>query len=570
MGPATFGARLVAVLSSLAVFFALAPVARADFAGGGSSKSDCYIVYEGLNINKGKNKSECTDGDPACDTDGQCQGTCSFGITACFNDPDLQSCTPSNVVSVTVNGGSLNVPTVPSSENVCGDQGIIAVPLKQGRKGPKKGKLAVKITAESVSKPKKDKDKFILFCLPREGECPEQGTTTSTSSTTTTTALVGACCGLPGNEGTSASWIGLLTNAGAGDACGFYSDTTGSTLPLNCAGLYFGGGDNAVPLPVALPDQGKAISKIVSCDIGSNTATIGPATSADTGSNLNCTDAGCFFGAPLAVPNADSTPVSTCVLNQIASGVSGTVNCSSGASSVAAPLSSIIFLTGDGKTDTGNSIAGIQPCPLCSAGICIGGPNNGMACTAGTTALTPSYPTSHDCPPDESNSIGALPVAFALSSGSVSWTATPATNDTGSTASTQQRVFSGFCTDKALPGGTGSFDADAAPGLQLKPCWENGMAVGPPCSEADNSAESCEQRTFGAFGPGGGGIKTITAVGSASGSLTFGTGVGKLASIFSIRPTGNASVDAAGDLPGPGAVTLPGTARLCADAMACP
>ena len=131
MGPATFGARLVAVLSSLAVLFALAPVARADFSGGGSSKSDCYIVYKGFDVNKGKNKSECTDGDPACDTDGECQGTCSFGITACFNDPDLPACTPSNVVSVTVNGGSLNVPTVPSSENTCGDQGIVAVPLSR-------------------------------------------------------------------------------------------------------------------------------------------------------------------------------------------------------------------------------------------------------------------------------------------------------------------------------------------------------------------------------------------------------------------------------------------------------
>jgi hypothetical protein len=35
-----------------------------------------------------------------------------------------------------------------------------------------------------------------------------------------------------------------------------------------------------------------------------------------------------------------------------------------------------------------------------------------------------------------------------------------------------------------------------------------------------------------------------------------------LASIFCIQPTFNATVDAAGDLPGPGAVTLQGTAQL--------
>ena len=35
-----------------------------------------------------------------------------------------------------------------------------------------------------------------------------------------------------------------------------------------------------------------------------------------------------------------------------------------------------------------------------------------------------------------------------------------------------------------------------------------------------------------------------------------------LASIFCIPPTFNATVDAAGDLPGPGAVTLSGTGQL--------
>ena len=559
MGTATFGARLLAVLSSLAVVFALAPVARADFSGGGSSRSDCYIVYKGFDINKGKNKSECTDGDPNCDTDGECQGTCSFGVTACFNDPDLAPCVPSNVTSVTVNGGTINVPTVPSSENICGSEAIIGVPLKQGKKGPKKGKLAVKITAQSISKPKKDKDKFVLVCLPREGECPAQGTTT------TTLPQVDTCCGLKDSPNVAASWMGLTTNAGTG-ACGSYSTTAGVATPLQCAGLYFGGGQNGVPIPVAIPDQGRAVSKIAACDLPTNTATVGPATSADTGSNLTCTDTGCFFGAPLAVPNAMTIPLSTCVLNQLAAGVSGTVNCSTGVSNVSAPLTSLIFLTGDKDAVT----AGIQPCPTCPAGTCIGGPNNGMACTAGTSALTASYPTSHDCPPDPSTSIGGLPVSFALSSGTVTWVATPATNDTSSTASNQPRVFSGFCRDVALPGGTGSFDVDPAPGTQVKKCWENGMAVGPPCSEADNSCESCEQRNFGAFGPSGGATATITAVGEASGSLTTGTGVGRLAGIFSIPPTEDAQVNAAGDLPGPGAVTLPGTAKLCADAMACP
>jgi hypothetical protein len=545
MGTATRGARLLAVLSSLGAAVVFAPVAWADFAGGGSPKSDCYVVYEGLTINKGKNKSECTDGDPTCDTDGQCQGTCSFGITACFNSMDVAGCTPSNVTAVTVNGATLNLPTLPTSESICGNQSIVAVPTKTTAKGAKKGKLAVKVKATSVSKPKKDPDKFTLFCLPREGECPPPPSTTTTTLPTT-----GACCGLPGNTDVAAGFMAFATTAGTGN-CGSYDSASG-TNPIACGGLYFGGGGNAVPLPVSLPDQGTAVSKITACT--GTSATVGAATSAETGSNLNCTDTGCFFGAPLAVPNPSSTPTSTCVLNQISAAVTGTVDCANGMSDLAAPLSSLIFLTGD-KDGT---LAGIQPCPICSNGTCLGGPNNGMTCVAGTTALNASYPTSHDCPPDPMDSIGSLPISFSLTSGTVAWTGSIATNDTGSTLSTQNRVFAGFCRDKI---GTGAFANPA------EKCWENGMAVGAACT---GQFQSCEQRDNGAFGPAGGANSTITVIGTSGGNLSDGPQAGTLASIFGIPPTFNETVDAAGNLPGPGAVALPGTASLCADAMDCP
>src|SRR6185369_12386444 len=138
-----------------------------------------------------------------------------------------------------------------------------------------------------------------------------------------------------------------------------------------------------------------------------------------------------------------------------------------------------------------------------------------------------------------------------------------ATNDTGSTVSVQSRVFSGFCRDVDS---TGAFAGSTPATAQL--CWENGMAVGAACS---GTFESCEQRNNGAFGPSGGAFSTITVIGNTSGiSLSNGPQPGTIASIFSIPPTFNPTVDAAGDLPGPGAVALPGTASLCADAMTCP
>ena len=325
---------------------------------------------------------------------------------------------------------------------------------------------------------------------------------------------------------------------------------------INCAGLYTGGGGNSVPLPYAVPDMGESITAITSC--AGSVATIGPTTSAQTGNLNNCASAGCRFGAPLAVPNPGSIPTSVCVLNTLSTGASGSVDCSTGATSISAPLSSVLFLTGDTATDPTSSIPGIQPCPLCSAGACVGGSNAMGACTPGTSAINAAYPTSNDCPPDPMFNIGTLPVNFSLTSGAITWTGTPATNDTGSTVSVQSRVFSGFCRDTD---GTGAFAGTSPPTAQL--CWENGMAVGAPCS---GTFESCEQRNNGAFGPAGGANRTITAIGNAM-SLSGGSAPATLVSIFTIRPTFDPTVDSAGDLPGPGAVALPGTATLCNNAM---
>ena len=369
------------------------------------------------------------------------------------------------------------------------------------------------------------------------------------------------CCGTP-----SATHINFTNNSTAGD-CGDIINAAGATVAnINCAGLYTGGGGNSVPLPYNIPDLNSSITKVTAC--AADVVTVGGATSTETGgNNRNCTAAGCLFGAPLAVPNPNSTPTSVCVLNEISTGVSGTVNCATGATTLSAPLSSEIFLTGDKEVG-----ASIQPCPRCVAGMCTTGANAGGTCTAGTTALTPSYPTSHDCPPDNSNSIGSLPISFSLSTGTVLWTGTAAGNDTNSTASSQTRVLSGFCKDVALPGGTGSFDSDGDPmnGNTFKQCWENGMAVGTPCAEVGaNSAESCEQRTQGAFGPNGGGNRTIRAIGNSMG-ITGGPAAAALVSVFSIPPTFDATIDSAGDLPGPGAVAIPGIAQTCTTGNPCP
>jgi hypothetical protein len=98
-------------------------------------------------------------------------------------------------------------------------------------------------------------------------------------------------------------------------------------------------------------------------------------------------------------------------------------------------------------------------------------------------------------------------------------------------------------------------------------CGENGVAIGPACVQP---AESCEQRSNGACGPNGSANKTITEIGSPQTGIYFGPATGTLVSIFSIPLTFDPTVDAVGDLPGPGAVALSGTGNLCTNAMTCP
>jgi hypothetical protein len=258
------------------------------------------------------------------------------------------------------------------------------------------------------------------------------------------------------------------------------------------------------------------------------------------------------------VPNPNNTPNSFCLMNIVADEPLGTLDCSTGATALPLPVWGSTFLTGDAATDPMGTIAGIQPCPLCSGGTCVGGPNNGMACTSGSSNLggNPSYPTSNDCPPDPMFSIGSLPLAFFLTSGTVSWTGTAPTNDVDGSASGQSRVFSGYCRDAD---GTGEFEAP------FHPCWENGMSIAVLCS---GTFESCEQRSNGAFGPNGDATLTITAFGNTM-TVIGGPAAATLVAIFSIPPWAP-DVDAAFDTPGPGAVALPAMVQTCATANSCP
>jgi len=188
-------------------------------------------------------------------------------------------------------------------------------------------------------------------------------------------------------------------------------------LGLGC--LYIGGGGATSVPPGATPDHATNIFDISGPNLVASNGT----------SNLNCTkgagptshcigntnfgtactldaqcggnvgscglDPNCFFAGPLPILNG---PLSTCVVNVIATDAGGTGDITTGTTSVNIPLASRVYLTGNSAS----------PCPKCIASTCVGGLNNGGSCSAGGNTLG----TSQDCPPANSTWLATLSVGL--------------------------------------------------------------------------------------------------------------------------------------------------------------
>jgi hypothetical protein len=370
---------------------------------------------------------------------------------------------------------------------------------------------------------------------------------TSTSSTTSTTQP--ACC----VAGGFLSLTTTQTNMGAdaGDVTRVDGTPFAPIPNLGLGALYEGGGGSSAPGPHTLPDGSQLVAQITSLGAGC-AATLGPVSSVATGSNRNCTAAGCLVGAPVPITNTTATAISFCAVSRLTgAGATGTSNCCMGTIDLSLPLVTDLFLSGDP-----DPAPGLQPCPRCAAGVCVGGTNNGMACVPATTALSNSYPTSQDCPPDPMDLAGTIALDPMFTTGTVSWTGTVATNDTGSTVPAQTRVFCGYCRDL----NTGQFQNPA------QQCWQNGMAVGPACA---GGFPDCEQRVNGAFGPTGGSVKTITAIGTTAPGICSPADA-RLATLFCVPPVFSPTIDAGYDLPATAASVVEATTQFCPVANPCP
>jgi hypothetical protein len=235
-----------AVVAALAVA-GLGSRVSAGLIPGGQTKSDCLVELNvegidspGPNVSAGRVVT-CTDGDP-CDTDGVCgNNSCTFNVAVCINqqDPNLPAChPPASLQKLHVN--SKLVGAEPSSfvGSACGT--FVGVPVPSNRK---RGmvRLSANATAPKSTKPRRDRDTFILKCVARTTPC---GPTTSTTTTTTlagatTTTIKGISTGCTFHDGmctgscAPGSRCGAVVGTGS---CACRSDSCGAASAPQCNG----------------------------------------------------------------------------------------------------------------------------------------------------------------------------------------------------------------------------------------------------------------------------------------------------------------------------------------------
>jgi len=351
----------------------LARPAGADITGG-SAKAGCYAVFKGITATTGKTRIDCQDGDATCDSDGAADGTCTFAPQVCLNVPGLTPCTPSDVATITQKNGTLPVPATPSAiQNDCAAAGTLTVALGTKKNGkPKPGKLSYLLLADSSGKPKRDKNKIKLRCLPSSTTlpttaCPYNGDPAAANPNTVVTVS------LPTGSDLDNGWTGTSFNFPV------IQDLVVTACLSNC--------DKTTD---------------PTCDIS------GPG---GPGSPNGAT-----FGPPLPLV-AGGVPV--CVVNNYQTtglnAFTGTVNLQTGDSTLDIKLFSDVYITD--RTFV---------CPRCETGTCSGGPNKGKPCTVHgktrveeTFAPNKVFQLSRDCPPTQEEFLARLNIVLAPTTGSV-------------------------------------------------------------------------------------------------------------------------------------------------------
>jgi hypothetical protein len=509
-----------AAAAAIMLSLLFASTGSARISGGGSKKGDCYAEFDGLTQTgkqQGKQRVDCHDGDPSCDSDGVVNNSCTFSPKVCLAQSDQSKCSPPAVSSLSTRRNTANLVTGPLDASNCAPASTVTVPVKVKKNKKKPGQLKVTfIEQNAAGKPRQDVNTFFLRCLPCVG-----------SSCTTTTTLPTCAKNAAGGP----SEFDLVVGPTPGGSSELDNGTTGTSHNF------------AIP-------QGSTLSFCLSgCSSSSPmcqaTGTTGkPAAGATVGKGgVN----GTTFGAPLPL-FAAGVPV--CVINRYQQPTfNASYDVSTGAFSMQSPplqLFSDVYLSSN-PTDV---------CPRCTGGgntvgakgTCDSGPNQGQTCTVGGTVVVNNppavkndfYALSNDCLPPGADKQATLNINLPLTTG----TSTLAGNAAGNFPCPGQTVHDS-CN---LAGGACSFDCSS------KPAAKGG--INEFCCSGDQSTPCFPTSPQS-------GIGQIVRMGSPAPIPVGGsTQSGTLVATFCEAATHSNVIDTSTGLPGPGALILRGTQTL--------
>ena len=210
------------------------------------AKSDCLVELNvqgvdslGSNVSGGRVVG-CVDGDP-CDTDGVCgNNACTFRVAVCIDqqDPNLPTCHPPTHLDKLHANPKLAVPSTLQG-SACGT--FVDLPVRSDKK---RGmlRLGANATAPKGTNPRRDRDTFVLKCLPRTTPCPTGPTTTTTTTlsggtTTTTNQAISMGCTFQHGECTGSCAPGSRCGAAVGSgSCECRSVSCGNAHAPQCNG----------------------------------------------------------------------------------------------------------------------------------------------------------------------------------------------------------------------------------------------------------------------------------------------------------------------------------------------
>lgn len=245
---ATIGLAAVVAVAATTAFGSRVLAGLIPGSGTRLAKSDCLVELNvqgidspGTNVRAGR-VVRCTDGDP-CDTDGVCgNNSCTLRVAVCIDqqDPNLPTCHPPTHLEKLHVSSKLAVPSTLDG-SACGS--FVALTVPRGKKRSTL-RLSANATAPKSTNPRRDRDTFVLKCLPRTTPCTTRATTTTTTtptvaggSTTTTTLATGNGCRFRHGTCTGSCAPGSTCGAAAGSAsCACRSVSCGDADAPQCNG----------------------------------------------------------------------------------------------------------------------------------------------------------------------------------------------------------------------------------------------------------------------------------------------------------------------------------------------